>query len=153
MTVLIVEDDENKALQLRDFVLLKVKGAELREARSYQSGLRAAIRSRPDLILLDMSMPTYDLSPSEPGGRPRAFAGRDILLELKRKKLPIKVIIVTQFERFGEGDETTTLDELKESLKRESIPNYVGSVYYHPARSDWREELTRLITEAIGRGN
>ena len=90
-------------------------------------------------------MPTFDVSPTDKGGRTRAYAGRDILREIRRKHLSPKVIIVTQFESFGEGQEKKTLEELKQELSGEFPANYVATVYYHLAIMGWKRDLAQII--------
>ena len=145
MLVLIVEDDKKKAKHLFDHVRRTIPQADIEERSSYRSGLREIVDSLPDIVILDMSMPTFDVSNRDRGGRTRAYAGRDILEEMQRRKITGKVIVVTQFETFGEGEERKTLDQLKSELADDFRGTYCGAVYYHPAQSNWQEELTVLI--------
>lgn len=83
MNFLIIEDDDNKIKQICEFLLSKYPTALLTTRRSYQSGLKEIINHKPyDLIFLDMSMPTFDVTPNNSGGRFRTYAGRDILEEM-----------------------------------------------------------------------
>lgn len=108
---------------------------------SYQTGLKEVERGQADWVVLDMTMPTYDVTPSERGGRTRFFGGREILRAIARRKLPARVIVVTQFESFGEGKQKKTLSELSQELRRDFPDNYVDTVFYHPAQTEWREKL------------
>lgn len=144
MKILVIEDDAHKARQLAEFVKVEAEVTPA-ESRSYQSGLRAVLADSPDIVLLDMSLPTYDVSRVETGGRSRPYAGREILTELKRKGIATKVVVVTQFESFGEGSEAMTLTELKRELGGEFATNYVGTVFYQPSESSWRQELRSLL--------
>nr|WP_128797651.1 response regulator [Corallococcus coralloides] len=150
MKILIIEDDFNKLQRISELVRERAPTAEVTERKSYQSGLKEALRAHPDLIVLDMSMPTYDISPTEKGGRTRPYAGREILSELKRKKISSKVIIVTQFESFGEGAEALTLLQLNKQLQADHTGNYVSTVYYHPSETGWRDNLISAMSLAIG---
>lgn len=149
MNILIVEDDLNKLNEVSDFLEKNITGCAITKAKSYQSGLKCITNTFFDFIVLDMTMPTFDASGNEMGGRPRPFAGRDILKEMKRKSIDIPVIIVTQFETFGEDDDKTTLHELNDNLSFEFPYLYKGSVYYHPAQSDWKIHLFDLITNIM----
>jgi hypothetical protein len=53
---------------------------------------------------------------------------------------------VTQFEIFGEGE--LTLGEVRSGLAEQFPDNYVGTVYYNPAHSDWRGELVSALANA-----
>jgi CheY-like chemotaxis protein len=149
MTVLIIEDDPNKLRQISDHIRSLAPSATISERSSYQSGLREIVAEPPELILLDMSMPTYDISPTERGGRTRVYAGRDVLREMQRRGIGSKVIVVTQFESFGEGPTRKTLPELTAELRRGFPENYVTTVYYHPAQSDWKSQLSAAVYELV----
>lgn len=148
MKILIIEDDHNKLDRLRGLVSQELTHAEVKEARAYQKGLRLLRDWRPDLLLLDMSMPTYEVGTGEQGGRPRSFGGRQILHEMRRRKIGARVIIVTQFDVFGDGPEQKTLSQLKLELATEFRGLYVGAVYYDPAASDWGDDLRRMLNKA-----
>lgn len=149
MKILIVEDDSNKRSHLVRLVRETVPGVVIEERGSYQSGLAAALEDPFDLLILDMSMPTYDVRTGS-GGTHRHFAGRDILRELQRKRRKTRAIIVTQFESFGSGGNRRTLDELKAELSALYADVYDSTVYYHAGQSDWREQLGRRIREIGG---
>lgn len=141
--ILIVEDDLNKCNQLKESLQKSLGDLIIEERRSYQSGLKEIINVKYDLILLDMSMPTYD-----DGERYRAFAGRDILQQMMRRKIYIKTIIVTQFETFGD-DNKVSIEELKESLESTYKEIYSGIVYYNAGLLNWKEELITLVKNII----
>lgn len=149
MNVLVVDDDPNKLRQLRAFLSGEFPELVIEERNSFQSGLKYALLEGPDVLLLDMTMPTYDVAGKETGGYERRYAGYDILRRLKRRQKPIPVIIITQFERFGDGDELITLEELKEQLSEEFADNYVGTVFYQAAAAQWRNDL-RDAMKSIG---
>ena len=144
MKVLIVEDDENKRQYLASFVREQIADASIEEARSYRSGLLKSLEQRFDLILLDMSMPTFDIAPGEDGGRPQSLAGREILRQLERRRVQHAVIVVTQLVRFGD-DETMTASELDGELRDAHPSMYRGMVYYDATLAGWKGELLDLI--------
>lgn len=146
MKILIVEDDSNKRKRLVELVCAVVHEATVDERGSYQSGLAAALAANYDLLILDMSMPTYD-SMSGTTGNHRRFAGRDIIRELYRRRRVTRAIVVTQFETFGEGRNRRTLDELDRELADNYSAIYDSTVYYHAAQSDWREALGSKVAE------
>lgn len=146
MRILIIEDDDNKRKQVQNFIETNYQNkVYITEKKSYQSGLKEILYSQFDVILLDMSLPTYDISPNETGGRFRTFAGKEILKELRRRKINIKTIVITQFDIFGEGEKITTIDELDKELKNIYSESYLGLVYYNASMSDWRKTLKILI--------
>jgi CheY-like chemotaxis protein len=147
MKVLLVEDDEDKREQLREFLSSELS-AEVTEARSRQSGIHALLKDSFDLIVLDMSMPTFDITPTEDGGRPQAYAGRDILHQMDRYAITTKVVVVTQFDRFGQSEDEITLLELDKQLEGAFPDNYLGAVYYNVSYAGWQESLRTLLVNA-----
>ena len=65
--------------------------------------------------------------------------------EIIRKKRPIKTILITMFDDFGESDLSITLSQINSSLKEEFSDLYIGSVFYHARENKWQEELKNLI--------
>ena len=150
MNTLIVEDDENKRKQISEFLKSEIPDIYIAERKSYQSGLKEILKGNIDLILLDMSMPTYDISSTEAGGRPRPFAGRDILRYMDRKKIKVPVIIVTQFETFGEAEETISLSELQTMMEKNHTNTYKGTVYYNASLNSWKDDLKNVSYRNYG---
>lgn len=141
MKILIIEDDINKLNALSAF-LARYDHISYKYMSSYHSGMRALTTEEFDLLLLDMSMPAYDVTSQETGGRPLALAGRDILFQLRRRKLQLKAIIVTQYEDF----DGLSLSELGRDLSKEFPDNYVGAVYYNTTQDSWKEKLGKFLS-------
>jgi CheY-like chemotaxis protein len=148
MNVLLVDDDPNKVRQLRAFLASEFPDLHVEERNSFQSGLKEALLNTPDLLILDMTMPTYDGGGNQGGGKERRYAGDEILRRLLRKRVHLPVIIVTQFERFGDGDDLITLDELRKELGEKFAKNYLGAVFYQAATSQWQGELRDMLIRA-----
>lgn len=152
MKLLIVEDDERKLRTLATFVEELLPDVEVVERHSYQSGLREAVCEKPAIILLDMSLPTFDPDPSGHSGRHRYYAGREMLKELVRRRVPTRAIVVTQFDVFGEGQDQMTLLELESEMSEQFGDEYLGTVYYHPAQSTWRDKLGEMLQGCVQGG-
>lgn len=147
MNILLVEDDDNKSRQILEFFSNDIVGCNVVTRKSFHSGLTEIIKEPFDLILLDMSMTTYDRSPENPNSRFRHFAGRDILFEMKRRKILVKTIVVTQFGNFGEGKDAIDGEQLHENLKVEFPSIYLGMVHFNASLSNWKNELLYLIKD------
>jgi len=147
MKILLVEDDEDKREQLISFIKEKIK-CDLFEVRSFQSGLKMIKKEHFDLILLDMTMPTFDITPTESGGRSQPFGGEMLIYEMIRREIAIKVIVVTQFDLFGKGDEEITLKELDLRLANQFKNIYLGAVQYSINYTGWKESLLGKIMDA-----
>jgi len=146
MRILIVEDDENKRAQLDAFVREYLGSKDVVEAKSYHSALAAIKEYKCDIIILDMTMPTYDITADEDGGRPQHYAGREIMRQLGRSGVGTPVVIVTQLDVFGEGASALTRSQLEAQLNAEHGHNYLGMVYYNPATDGWKNELSNKLS-------
>lgn len=156
MKILIIEDDEPKMNAMSEFILscTECQHAEIIGKKSYQSGLAEVMTNPPDMLFLDMSIPTYDRCPEDPkGGRPRPFGGRDILREVYRKNLETKVAIVTQFAVLKDSDkEEKTLEELTTTFDKEFPDHFLGIVFYRHSENSWQAPLKKLVDEFLKLG-
>jgi DNA-binding NarL/FixJ family response regulator len=150
--ILLVEDDEVKRTQLLDFLKATFPSSYVHTARSLKSGLHAVIKGGVDVILLDMTMSTFDISLDEDGGRPQAYAGRELLRQMNRRQIFTPVIVVTQLDRFGQGTpEDLTIEALDAQLRQAYPDIYTGHVYYDAAVSGWQEHLAAGLRHLEGR--
>lgn len=143
MRILLADDDKNKRERIISFLNSKYNHLDIFETKSYQSTLKEAIDNEFDLILLDMTMPTFDISIEEGGGRVRVFAGKEIIKKMTRRKKFIPVVIITQFETFG--DDEFTFEELKKDLQDSNRNIFKEIIYYHNGLSGWQEKLYETI--------
>jgi CheY-like chemotaxis protein len=150
MNILVVEDDDNKRHQLVTFLIDTYRDSRCVEAKSYQSGLKAIIQERYDIVFLDMTMPTFDRTPAEGGGRIRPFAGRDIFAQIASRHIEQRIIVFTMFEVLGEGENQVTALELDRQLRGTYDENYIGLVYYNAASSEWKGRVKELIDQMRG---
>jgi len=147
MKILLVEDNQNKVTQLKSFIESEFPEIKLVICGSYHSGLKEIILNNDyKLILLDISMPTYDIKPGEMGGDPIPLAGKLILKEMFLRDIDTKVLVVTMYENFVDG---TRLDELHKQFKNEFSSNYMGFVYFSPADISWKENLKSKMKELL----
>ena len=149
MKILVAEDDEDKLQDIVGLIYENYPEVHITTAKSLQSGLTEALTDDHDLMLVDMTMPNFDRTVTDDGGRPHAFAGREILRQMRRRGVTTPAIIVTHFHRFGPEDDFTTLEQLKVELETR-FDNYVGTVQYRSNVDDWRGELMSVITKALG---
>ena len=148
MNILIIDDDEYKRGQIMNLLVEAIPDAYVEEARSLQSGLKAIMEGGHNLVVLDMTMPTFDITAEEDGGRPQAFAGRELLKHMKRRRIEVPSVVVTQFDRFGEGANLQTLEELDRELRESSPEHYCGTIHFNVAYDSWKEEL-KLVARRI----
>lgn len=145
MEILLVEDDENKRAVIEQFLAEQFPLMRLRTAFSLQSGVRAVLEQRPELVLLDMTLPNYDIGADETGGQHHIFGGRDFIRQVERFEIDTKVIVVTQFETFGKAPNIINIDQLDNMLAAESPERHMGVVYYHASIEQWKDTLKDKI--------
>lgn len=145
--ILIIEDDADKSKHIKLFLKDNYE-CHITEKKSYKSGLKELINNGEDydFILMDMSMPNFDISEEEPdGGSHESFAGRDLLEQMKLREIESKVFIITQLDTFGESVNKLSLTELKKQMKEEFSPIYRDAIYYNKAQENWKTELKDKI--------
>lgn len=144
MKILVIEDDDNKYEPIKD-ALLEIYNIDLsiQQRRSYQSGLELLYNESFDLLILDMSIPSFDITHSDDGGDTLDRGGEYILEEMDREGIIIKSIIITQYEDFG----GVSLTEIDETLKEEFKNSYLGCISYNTRYESWRIELEEMLKE------
>ena len=147
MKILIIEDNIHKRKKIQIFLEQTFQNLIIREASSYSSGIEIAENEIFDFLILDMSMPTADITNTDGGGRFRVFGGREILKRLKRKKKLLQFIILTQFSKFDETSETKTLSEIEIEINDSFSLYSKGIIFYDTTSSIWKEKLKKVIEE------
>lgn len=137
--ILIVEDDALKGRQIINFTKSINNNISITQKGALNSGLFELSKNEYDLIILDMSLPTFDNNESE---HFQPYGGLLFLDEVKRKKYTVPVVIVTQYASFGEGTGETSLEEI--DLKcRNKYQNFKEIIYY--LDDNWKEKLKKYI--------
>lgn len=149
MNILIIEDDSNKMRRIAHEISMLSPKALLTEARSYQNGVKNLMTKSFDFLLLDMSLPVFDISPEEDGYQIDPFSGRNILTEMQRKRINVPTVVMTMFETFGDGTDIMTLDELDKDLEHRFPENYKGIIYYNASEINWKDSLKKITLELI----
>jgi DNA-binding LytR/AlgR family response regulator len=146
--ILIVEDNQKKLEKIRNFLIEKFSDIELEEKMSYNSASREIVLNynKYDLILLDMSMQTYDISDDESGGEPEPLAGKNILKQIYLRNIPTKVIVVTMYENFVDG---TRINQLHQELISSFSDNYCGYIFFSHTNFEWATKLNELIKKTL----
>jgi CheY-like chemotaxis protein len=149
MNILLVEDEDPKRANIVK-ALNKIRPAsQIIEARSVSSAITQLRSTVLDLILLDMSLPTFDIGPGEPGGRPQGFGGIEVLRYIDRFKLMVPVIVITAYEAFAREGRQIDLGALRSQLKAAHPRTFQGVVFYNSLLDAWSEELEKAIVDAV----
>lgn len=145
--ILLVEDFAEKANDIQEFLRTEFPDFMVELSTSYNSAQQKIFdeESHYDLILLDMSMSTYDLTEDVSGGLPAPTAGEDILEGMYLRDITTPVIVVTMYPAFGKKQLTTFDEELKTKFPQ----NYQSYVFYSSQRNDWKRLLRKKIKNII----
>jgi CheY-like chemotaxis protein len=147
MNILLVEDYEEKANNIIAFLKVEFPAYQVERCTSYNSAQETIFEGsgKYDLILLDMSMTTYDLNADTSGGKPEPTAGNDILEGMYLRNITTPVIVVTMYNVFGRKE----LAAFHEELLMNYPQNYKSYVFYSSQRNDWKKELKKCIKEVL----
>jgi CheY-like chemotaxis protein len=96
-----------------------------------------------NLILLDMSLPTFDVTDEIPdGGDAESFGGMEIIHQMAFLDQNTPVVIVTHYRTFHGG---TTYEDLEADLLDEFSSIVKGMIYYDHPSNEWEIELKKHL--------
>lgn len=143
MNILIIEDNALKREKICEFIGAS-RPSNITEAASYNAGLKAAIEREFDLMVLDMSMPTFDRTDATHGGRFRSLAGKEIATKLAKLQKLVPFVVVTGYKDFSINAENLSIDQIDDLLKSLGA-HYKGCIIFDAAESLWKEKLSEVI--------
>jgi len=143
MHILVIEDNYFKREKVVDY-LVQEQGAQVSEAASYNSGLSTASARLFDLVVLDMSMPTFDRTDTDRGGRFRTLAGKEIITRLKKLNRLSPFVVLTGYTDFSDETKNLTIDQIADLLAVVG-EQYRGTIFFDSANSRWKESLADVI--------
>lgn len=146
INILIIEDDNNKSNQIIGSIFdVYSNRVKITEAHSYQKGMKKIRTEIYDCLLLDMTLPSYDIDANHSGGETKKFGGIEILTEMQFRNIFLKTIIITQFDTFGDGENLMTIKELGKKLRKNFPDNFVEIIYYNSSLTTWRDQLIKIL--------
>lgn len=145
MNIYIIEDDLLKLRKIEDFLFSILPYATMKNFGSFNSGLKACESAPPDLVILDMALPTFDRQPNKREGRLRPLGGYDLLRKLSLKDIRTNAIVVTQLTEFGDGVEEMSFNDVSSICHDEFPELFLGSVYFGQASLEWQSKLHVMI--------
>ncbi|WP_061534420.1 response regulator [Collimonas arenae] len=143
--ILFVEDDEPKLEQV--LALLETfTEIEVIVAKSLNGACKCIDREDYDLVLLDMSLPTFDNGMTVgASGRQKTFGGREILMYLWENEKDLPVLVLTQFKDFPGDEGPVNLPQLHAQLKKDFPGLYRDHIYFEHNNDAWKTTLTNLL--------
>lgn len=150
MSVLLVEDEAPKLAHIERHLRKLGPEITLRVARSVNSALDELEYSRPDLLLLDMSLPTFDVGDRESGGRPQGFGGIEVLRNMVLAGVECPVVVITGYEAFPRrAGQPVDLTQLRTELMQEFSHFLLGVLHYNSTYDEWKTELGRTLAKFL----
>lgn len=148
-TLLLIEDSPHKMAKISDHIGSLDLGFVVTPTHSFTSGCKAIEGDEFDFVILDMSIPTFDKTDAQAGGKFRTFGGREIARKIVRKGLSLRIIVLTQYQSFSDKGQSISYDDLKAALSKECGGNFAGMIFYDGSKSSWKNELTDALKGAF----
>ncbi len=142
--ILLVEDTPDKANDIKSF-LKSTYGDEIEvtESEAFKTAQQEILAHHHDydMILLDMTMSTFDPKKEENGGTPEPVGGKQLLNYMYLNEITTKVLVVTMYKDFI-GQNILSLDR---ELKEEYSDFYCGFVFFSFSNNLWMTDLKKKI--------
>lgn len=147
-SIIVVEDDQSKADELLGFFRNNYSHCEVVLVTSYSSAMRIFQNQSFDLMILDMTLPTFADEHFTVERSFEKFGGLMILRELKRKHKLLPTILFTMFDDFGNRNERISLDQISLDLGKRYKEYFLGAVFYEsPPGRDWVISLQKILND------
>lgn len=147
--ILLVEDDRNKANTIASFLQDTYPEMDIEHAMSYQSGIEKAMSNQYDLLLLDMSIPNYDIEGTGSSEDTLKNGGELIIYELLDEGIDFDCTIITQYETINDEP----LSVIDERLLELCGDKYHGYIQYQTYTDEWKQKLKNNIDYVINTNN
>ena len=141
MRILLVEDDKHKMNDIITYLDTFKKKIDVETASSVESGVQSAVDNPYDLILLDMTIPNFDITEKSDGGKSYKNGGEIVVKELLDEEVDFRCAIITQYETFN----NETIDQISQRISKLCQDNYFGYVKYSTDNDAWKGKLKELI--------
>lgn len=148
-SILLIEDDETKMQSVLNAITRECPSAHVMTVRSVRKAIDTLSGTEFDLVVADMSLPTFDIELRERGGTPRPFGGIEVFEHLEKIGSNVPVLVVTSYPVLSDGKRSLTVGDLKQQLINDFSNNFAGIVYFDSAYTDWEREFRRFLTETF----
>jgi CheY-like chemotaxis protein len=149
LNLLLIEDDEMKRQMVLAAILKECPSPAVKTVNSVRTAIDTLAAVSFDLVIADMSLPTFDIMIRERGGTPRPFGGMEIFDYLAKMEKIVPVLVVTSYPALTDGRKSLSVRDLEQQLRTDYPVNFAGIVYFDSAYSDWQREMAKLLSEII----
>ena len=147
-SILLVEDEAPKRAHIENFLKTLNLGLAVDCVSSVNSALDYLDDNLPDLMLLDMSLPTFSIGERESGGRPQGFGGIELLRHMSFSGYSCPTIVITGYEAFlRETGNAVNLSQIREELASEFPTTFRGVLHYNSTYDEWKLKLVAALAE------
>jgi CheY-like chemotaxis protein len=153
LDILLVEDNPHKQSRILEFLNGVEQELKIDTAASFTSGCQKIEINQYLLIILDVSLPTYDRSATDSGGKFRILGGREIARKLVRLGVRSKIVFLTQYTSFSDKGTSHTFESLSEQLKQDCGALFSEMVFFDATSSKWKEVLQQVIVNLKNENN
>jgi len=146
MKILFIEDEIVKQNDILKYLNEELPQNEVEVAHSLMGGMLALGKCEFEMVLLDMSLPLYDLNGEDEGiNEFEAFGGIEILDEIERKELFVEVLVITAFDVIEDDTKKIHLAQLDQQMKENYSNIYLGCIHYDQSSLEWKSELKKYV--------
>ncbi|WP_449758617.1 hypothetical protein [Erwinia persicina] len=150
MDFILIEDDDFKKKKILDFLVDNFCDRPIHTAGSVTSAIDLLKNEKNDhIILLDMSLPTYDYEKNSDTGRPQGFGGIEILRYMEFIGDIRNVIVITQFDSFVVNEESINISHIETQLTDEFSDVFLGIIQFDIISDSWKSALIKLIKDNL----
>lgn len=146
LNIIIANDIETRATEVESFLKDTYQDIKVVKRFSYKDTLKEILTRNFDLLILDITMPTYFNKEmfSPQSGTIRSLAGINILERMFIERLFVNTVLFTGLETFyDKHNHQLTIDDIINDVKK--FPFYKGVIRDNGERTMWQNELIKYI--------
>ena len=148
LNILIVEDDIQKFSHIKNHIFANKKdffNLIFDQANSVTNAINKIEEYQPDILILDISLPTFNINNTESGGRARHIGGVEILDFMQLMNITCKTVILTGYEAFLIDSKPIDFVNFKNELIEE-FPTIIKDVlFYNSINAMWKSKILEYI--------
>ena len=149
MFILLVEDDEFKSNAIQSEILELGLKADFQVETTVHGAVQKLNEQDFDLILLDMSLPSYQLIQGKGSPIPMPSGGMEVLMELDYLGRQDEVIILTQYYEIEIDEILYSHKDAQEKINQEYNVNLLRIILFKREDKDWKKILSEEIEGLI----
>lgn len=147
--ILLVEDSDYKIVPIKSFIEEVSPESVLTIARSFQSGLKRLNTEDYGLIILDMTLPSFDKSSIESGGRMRHIGGLDLFKNMLAMGKHENTIFITHHDSFRLERGVIGIEDIRSLIDNEleeyDISEKKYKLFKFDEHQNWKAEIENKI--------